>query len=181
MSNILALLGSLSFLDALWLFPVAVAIHEAEEWNVVKWYERNYTGLPPMTDKSARLSLAFVTVVGFIWSAVAILTRNPAVAAFVLLPAMTFVFLNALQHIFWVFYFRQYAPGVITSALLLIPVIGYLTVRAVQQHYAPIWYVIGLIVIFVAPGFVQTVRAGNTITPPMRAIHQVGITLSSKL
>jgi hypothetical protein len=39
MSEILTALARLDFLEALWLFPLAVALHEAEEWNLVRWYE----------------------------------------------------------------------------------------------------------------------------------------------
>lgn len=38
MDEILATLQRLDFLTALWLFPVPVALHEFEEWNIVRWY-----------------------------------------------------------------------------------------------------------------------------------------------
>jgi len=180
MSNILATLEKLDFLRLLWLFPIAWALHEAEEWNIMKWYHRNYTDLPPATDRSARTWIVFVSLVGFIWCGVAVLPGNRSFAAFVFLPAMAIALQNALQHVFWLFYFKQYAPGVITSVLLLIPIGSYIAVRAVQRGYAPIWYV-GLWIVMMAPGLVQTVRAGNEMTSPVRAIHRLGMALSEKI
>jgi hypothetical protein len=180
MSEILAVLGRLNFLKALWLFPLAVALHEAEEWNLVRWYERNYDDLPPMTNKSARIVLVLMSSAFLLWSAVAIVTQNPKVAAWILLPAMAIVFQNALQHVYWLFYFRQYVPGAITAVLLLLPTVGYLTARAVQQNYAPIWYVMALVILNV-PGLIQTVQAGNTMTSFFRAVHNVGIAIAKRL
>jgi len=98
----------------------------------------------------------------------------------VLLPAAAVAFQNALQHVFWLIYFREYAPGVVTSVLLLIPMVCYLTARAVQQGYVPAWYVVALAVLIV-PGLIQTARAGNRLTPQFRAIHNFSVALSKWL
>jgi hypothetical protein len=180
MSNILAALENLDFLSVLWLFPIAFALHEAEEWNIMKWYHRNYANLPPATDRGARTWIVFISLVGFAWIAVAVLPGSPSVAAFVSLPAIALAIQNALQHIYWLFYFKQYAPGVVTSVLLVIPIGGYIFARAVQQGYTPVWYV-ALWAVLVVPGLVQTVRAGNEMTPPIRAIHNLGIKLSEMI
>jgi hypothetical protein len=44
-----------------------------------------------------------------------------------------------------------------TSVLLLIPTISYLVVRAVQQGYVLIWYII-LLVVLLVPNLIQTLR-----------------------
>jgi hypothetical protein len=173
-------LETLGFLRVLWLFPIAFALHEAEEWNIMKWYHRNYADLPPATDRSARTWIVFISLVGFVWVGVAVLPDSPSVAAFVSLPAIALSIQNALQHIYWLFYFRQYAPGVVTSALLLIPIGGYIVAKAVQHGYAPVWYV-AIWAVLIVPGLVQTVRAGNQMTSPMRAIHDLGIKLSKMI
>jgi hypothetical protein len=180
MTSILAALENLDFLSVLWLFPIAFALHEAEEWNIMKWYRRNYTDLPPATDRSARTWIVFVSLVGFVWIAIAVLPGNPSVAAFVALPAIALVIQNALQHVYWLFYFRQYAPGVVTSVLLVIPIGGSIIARAVQHGYAPLWYV-AIWAVLIVPGLVQTVRAGKEMTSPMRAIHVLGIKLSKRI
>jgi hypothetical protein len=180
MENILNTLDSLNFLKAMWLFPVAFAIHEAEEWNIMKWYYRNYTNLPPSSNRGARTWIIFVSLIGFIWCGIAVLSGNPTVAAFVFLPAIAFAIQNSFQHIIWTFYFKQYAPGIITSIFLLIPIGSYLIIRAIQHGYVPIWYAT-IWSVFIVIGLVQTIRAGNQMTPPIRAIHHLGNKLSDMI
>ncbi|MEW6403274.1 MAG: HXXEE domain-containing protein [Chloroflexota bacterium] len=115
----------------------------------------------------------------FLWTGTAILPGNPTVAAFVLLLAFGLMLQNALQHIYYLFYFRRYAPGIVTSVLLLIPTIAYLVTRAVQQGYVPIWYAI-LLVVLLIPNLVQTVRARNTMLPSFQAIHKLGAALAKR-
>jgi len=179
MSEILAMLQPVDFWLALWLFPIAVALHEFEEWKIVRWYQRNFVDLPPLTDRGARAWIVFSGMLGFLWTSIAVLTAKPTVAAFVLLPAFALMLQNALQHIYYLFYFRQYAPGIITAVVLLIPIILYLTLRAVQQGDAPSWYLI-LLAILVIPNFIQTVNAGNTMLPSLRAVHKFGAALAKR-
>src|SRR3990172_5013979 len=98
------------FLIAMWLLPVAVALHEAEEWNILGWYQRNFVNLPAKTHGSIRTFLVFLVLLGFLWTALAAWLNNPTLAAFVFLPFAAGAFLNALQHLFYTLYFRQYAP-----------------------------------------------------------------------
>ncbi len=47
MNNIFAATIHIDFLTWLWLFTIAFALHELEEWNILNWYQRNYVDLPP--------------------------------------------------------------------------------------------------------------------------------------
>ena len=170
----------MSFLTAIWLLPIALALHEVEEWNILPWEERNFVNLPTKTHASIRTFLVFFTLLGFLWTALAALPNNPKIAAFVLLPMAAGAFLNALQHLFYTLYFRQYAPGVITSTVLYLPIIGYLTARAIAENLVPVGYVVVLGILTVL-GLVQTIKAGNTFTPFFRAISHFGIALSKRL
>lgn len=75
-------------------------------------------------------------------------------------------------------YFRQYAPGVITSVVLYLPIVGYLTARAIEENLVPVAYVV-VLVLLVIIGLIQTMKAGNTFTPAFRAISQVGMALAT--
>jgi hypothetical protein len=171
-------LDKLGFLTVLWLFPVAVTLHETEEWNILRWYRRNFQDLPPLTDASARMWIVVFSLVVLLWFATASLTSSPSVAALVTLPAIALMVQNGLQHIFWLLSFRRYAPGVITSVLLIIPLGSHIAIRALRHGYAPTWYV-ALLVALILPGLVQTVRAGDRMTPQLRAMHRLGIKLSN--
>lgn len=164
----------------LWLFVIAFSLHEVEEWNILRWYQRNYLDLPPSTDKAVRVWIVFVILVGLAWCAVATLPGNPVFAAYVFLPAIAVAMQNALQHVYWLFFFNQYAPGIITSVILILPSGGYLALRAIWQGYVPVWYV-GLLILLLIPGLVQTVQAKNKMTKQIRAIHHLGIKLAGLL
>ena len=181
MNTTLTALKNLSFSAILWLFTFAFVLHELEEWNIMDWYWRNYTNLPPeATHSSARTWIVFICLVWVAWCAAATLPGKPKLAAFVFLPAVALAFQNALQHIYWTFYFQQYAPGVVTAVLLQIPLGLYILARVVQEGYTPLWY-IGVWFALIVPGLVQTVKAGNEMTSPIRAIHLLGIRLSGML
>jgi hypothetical protein len=180
MAAALAALNRLDFLSLVWLFPIAYALHEAEEWNILRWYQRHYADLPPMTNRSVRTFLVFASAVGFVCTVVATVPGNPRAAAFLLMPAVALALQNALQHVWFLLVFRDYAPGIITSVLLLVPVGAYLAARAVDQGYVPLWYVLGL-AILIPPGLVQRARAGRRLTQQFRAIHGFGMGLSKWL
>ena len=171
----------INFLTAIWLFFLVFVIHEFEEWNIDQFEHRMFVGLSPAaTDRSARMWIGFVVLAGLIWCSVATLSGNPVTAAWIILPAIALMLQNALQHVYWTFYFRQYAPGVVTASLLMIPVGGYVIAMSISQGYMPLWYV-AIWAAVVILGLIQTVRAGNKMTPLIRAINNIGIWLSDRI
>jgi Protein of unknown function with HXXEE motif len=181
MNSILTALESLDFLTALWLFLLAFVLHEFEEWHITEFERRNFVGLPPSaTERSARMWIAFICTVGLIWCAAATLPGIPSLAAWVFLPAITVLLVNSFQHVYWSLRFKQYAPGVITAVALLIPIGGYVAAWALRQEYVPVWYAAALAGLIVG-GVIHTLRAGNKMTPSIRAVYNLGFMLSEKL
>jgi hypothetical protein len=180
MNNLQTAIAQIDFLTWLWAFAFAFALHELEEWNILRWYQRNYIDLPPSTNRAVRAWIIFVVLVGFIWCAAATLPGHPVFAAYVFLPAIAVALQNALQHVYWLIYFKQYAPGIITSVFCLIPLGVYLVIRALEHNLVPIWYA-GILILLIIPGLVQTVKAKDRMTKPIRAIHQIGIKLAELL
>lgn len=136
--------------------------------------------MPVKTNTGVRTFLVFLTLLAFLWTALAALTNDPKIAAFVLFPFATGAFLNVLQHIFYTIYFRQYAPGLITSVVLVLPTVVYLTGRALGEDLVPVAYVAVLMVLAIL-GLIQTMRAGNTFTPAFLAISHFGMALAKWL
>ncbi len=94
--------------------------------------------------------------------------------------AIVLVLQNALQHVYWLFLFEAYAPGVVTSVFLLIPVTLYLIAMALRDRLLSWWYVVALLALM-TPGLIATVESGNTLTPQIRAIHDFAIALARLL
>ena len=176
MTDILTTVKQINFITGLWVFVVAFALHESEEWNIMRWYRRNFVDLPPTTDKAARTWIVFISMIGLLWCTAATLPGNQPLAAWVLLPALVLALQNAFQHVYWSFYFRQYAPGIVTSVVLLIPLGIYLIIQALL-NYVPIWYV-GILLLLIIPGLFQTVKAKNRMTPQIRGIHNLSMKLN---
>lgn len=176
MNNIFAAIAQIDFLVWLWIFAIAYAFHELEEWNILRWYQRNYVDLPPATDRTVRIWIVFFILIVFVWCAVSTLPGNRVFAAYAFLPTIAVAMQNALQHVYWLFSFRQYAPGAVTSVVFLIPFGSYVTIQAVRQSYVSIWYV-AILAIAMIPGLLQTVKAKNKMTSQIRSIHNLSIKL----
>ena len=74
------------------------------------------------------------------------------------------VFPNAIQHVYWLFHFGAYAPGVATAVLLLIPITLYLTVRSVREARLPGW-IAAAFYLPTIPIMRITLEMGNEIPP----------------
>jgi hypothetical protein len=174
-------LASAGFIPLIWVFLIFTIIHEFEEWNINAFERRHFYGVPDhATDRSARGVIAFVCTVGAFWCVAAALSGNPAVAAWIILPAFFFMVMNAFQHVYWSVLFRRFAPGIVSAVLLIIPFGAYMIVRAVVQGYAPAWYAAVWGVLF-ATVWVHTVRAGSEMTHFIRAVYAVGHWISERI
>jgi hypothetical protein len=181
MNIILGILNNTDFMHVLWIFVIAFIIHEVEEWNITEFERRNFVNVPATaTKQNALIWIGFVCTLAFMWCAAATLPGSPMIAAYVFLPAIALVIGNAFQHIFWTCYFKQYAPGIVTVVLLLIPLGSYAVVRAVQQGYVPLWYAAVLIVLIAVP-FTHAVRAGNKMTTMIQGVYNLGDWISKRL
>ncbi len=181
MSNIYSLLTNLSHAQLMGLFVLAFIIHELEEWNITAFELRNFEGLPPtVTARNARLWIAIVCTIAIVWYGAAMLSGNATLAAYIFVPAVLLALGNALQHIFWTGYFRQYAPGLATAVLLVIPASLAVIYRALAHWQLSPWYAGAWLALI---GFVllQTVREGRRASPMIGAIYGLGDRLSQAL
>jgi hypothetical protein len=179
--------GAFSFLDRLdlatlaWLLAAAFALHEAEEWNIHRWYQRNFVDLPgDRTNSTIRLFLVLITVTGILWTGLAVVWGSPKAAAFILLPFASLLFQNALQHIYWQSLSREYAPGLASAVALLLPGSIALAFKAVREGDVGIWYPVILGALAVA-GLVQTVRQRNRLAPALLVSHRICVRLLGRL
>ena len=174
--------SNLTFRQAVWLAPAALAIHEVEEWNIQTWF-RQYFVDPGSFDLLSRetvwLGLAFSVALGVAWVALANVPRSPKIVAWLSLPFVVNVgaFPGVAQHVFFLFHFHAYAPGVITAVAVQVPVTAYLAVKAIRNRLVPWWYVLVCLGVGLPP-FVSIIRSGNHVAPHLQNAHLLGIRLA---
>jgi hypothetical protein len=167
------------FKRLVWLVPIAFALHEAEEWNILGWYHVHFTNPPDSTQLAVYTWLVFISVVAFAWTGLACLLPKKACAMLVL-PFATTIFANALQHVYWTVAFRDYAPGVVASVLTNIPTILLVTWHGLRNGLLPWPYVLVCYALAI-PQVVGVVQAGHTVSGPMQAIHRFSMRLAEAL
>ena len=164
-----------------WLLAIAFVLHEAEEWNIVAWEHAHFSPPPRFDDLTARTLLCLFSLLGFSFTALAIRFLSPKRAAIALLPLfVAMVFGNALTHIFWLFYFGGYAPGVVTAALLLVPLTLHLVYRVLREDLAPRVYVCVLLALAAVQPLAAAL-AGSTLSESQLALQSAGMRLSQWL
>jgi hypothetical protein len=171
----------MDFSILIWLLPAFLFTHEMEEWNILSWYERNYINLPRKTNTSIRTFLIFISLFGFAWIFLATRFTSQRTSAMLISLFAAVILMNAIQHIYWTFLYRQYAPGVITSVVLLIPVILAIYFRFVAEEILS-WGILILVNLpILAIGLSQTFRAKNELTAMFNIITRFGVWLATLL
>jgi len=116
--------------------------------------------------------LAWSTLVGFVWTFIASLFRNPKVTAGVLLLFFILAaFMNAIQHISWAVMFCAYSPGVLSSVFLVIPSVIYVTWRVLKERLMPKWYII-ILYLLIVPRIIETIRYDNEVMPMFERLYR---------
>jgi len=171
----------LSTQSLLWLIGIAFVLHEAEEWNLVGWMTTHFEPAPRFADREARTLLVLFSLLGISFTAVALRFLSQRAALFALLPLFVGVLLgNALTHVYWLFLFGTYAPGVLSSAFLLLPLIGVLVHRVLRERLVPavfVWVLLALALL--QP--VGAAVAGSTLAGPQLALQGFGARLGGWL
>jgi hypothetical protein len=141
---------------------VAFALHEHEEWNILEWYQRYWTNVDPeiFNQRNARTWLAFASLLGFLWAFLATRFRNPKITFQFVLVFFVAVFGHSLAHVYWLFSFEAYDPGVVTSVVLIIPITAYVAYRAIRDGLVSPEYVAVLFALTLPPT-VWAIRLGN--------------------
>ena len=145
-----------------WLLPVAFALHELEEWNIAAWYQRYWTNVDPaiVNQRNSWTWLAFASLFGFFWTFLASSFRNPTIMFHILLVFFIPVSSHCLVHIYWLFSLGVYAPGVVTSITLIIPITAYVVYRAIRDRLVSPVYVVVVFALTLLP-VVSVLRMGN--------------------
>lgn len=174
-------LRAITVIHLIWAIPFFQLAHEAEEWNILQWYRDNYVDLPASTNLSVRLWIIIFSLFTYVWTTVCFFIPNATAAAVMVSLLIAVTAQNGLQHLYWTFLFRRYAPGVITSVVMVLPLDGYIIYRMLAEGLLPAW-LLAIVIALMVPGLVETVRAGNTMTRAVRFIaHEFPLRLLGRL
>jgi hypothetical protein len=174
------------FRQLVWILPIAIASHEIEELvlNVQAWTNRYFVDpgfLNQIDWETLYIGLGSIIVQVFLVTTIARIPRNPKIVAFLVLPLFVILgFANAVEHIFWLFYFGAFSPGIITAVCLVIPAITYVIARAIRERLVPWWYV-ALLAVPMLRNIYLTVSAGNHLTQELQGEMQSGIQLTHSI
>ena len=168
------------FKRLVWLIPIAFALHEAEEWNILGWYHAHFTNPPDLNPAAVYTGLVLMSLLAFVWTGLACLLPRKACAMMVL-PFATFLILgNNLSHVFWTFAFRDYAPGVVASVLTNIPAILLVTWHGLGNGLLW-WPYVVFCYALASLSLTGVVQAGRTVGGPMQSVHEFSARLAEAL
>lgn len=173
-------LNSVSLRSLVWVLPVVFLFHELEEWNILEWYNRFYVDMPASTDFSVRIWIIAISLTGFLLTGLTLVSKNPKVTVYLIAPLIAFTVANGLQHVYWLFYFKAYAPGFVFGGVVGVVLGVYIIGRAIAEKSIPLWYPL-LFVPYIVMVLQSTVAAGNTLSPSIRSVHEIGLALASLL
>lgn len=165
----------------LWLLAISFALHEAEEWKLVAWERTHFLPPPEINDLAARTLLVLFALLGLSFTALSIRLLSTRGALLALLPFFVALVLgNALTHIFWLFYFGAYAPGVISSGLLVVPLTLHLVRRVLRERLVPRAYVVAMLGLALLQPL-GAAATGSTPSGAQLALQRLGVRLSQWL
>jgi hypothetical protein len=67
--------------------------------------------------------------------------------------------------------FCAYSPGVLSSVLLIIPLVMYVTCRVLRERLLPKWYII-ILYLLIVPRIIETIKYGNKVMPMFERLYQ---------
>ena len=141
--------------------------HELEEWNILTWHRQFQTNIPPdVTNLDIRTFFLFIILLFFALSYLILIPKNKKINSYLFIPLLTFAFYNGIVHLFWLFYFKTYAPGVIFGFFVSVPFIILIVYKMLKENLVKKWYFL----IFAAISaflVIQAINLGDKIEPQL--------------
>jgi len=137
----------MTFERLLWLFPIALTLHNAEEaiW-MPSWQVRHAGQLPihPPGAVQIRVLLVLLTVAAYAVTWLSVRRGPGSVWVYLTFGYIVAVLVNVLvPHVPAAIAFRGYAPGVVTAVLINLPLMSVLIVGAVRERWVSGWKAVG--------------------------------------
>jgi hypothetical protein len=166
---------------SLWLVAAAMVVHELEEWNIAAWGARNFTNHTGISNYAIWIGLFIISAVLVIWIYCATRFESPLAISLIALPAVALVAAgNAFQHVTWTILFSEYAPGVVSAVVLVLPA-SVLSMWRMFQVSRMLLVPIGACAALWIAASVQIIEAGNVMQPFQVVLQRFFISLTSAL
>lgn len=121
-----------------WLFPIAITVHNLEEaiW-LPAFVAAHRTEVPWIVDSGQfRFALVVLTVAAWIVTYGSWRKGPKTLWAYLTFGSIIAMLVNVfVPHLPAAIMFRGYAPGVVTAVLFNLPVMTFLSVRAIKERY----------------------------------------------
>jgi hypothetical protein len=145
------------------LFPYIFMLHELEEWNILPWHRKFQSNIPSdVTSLDLRTILLFLILLFFGYTYICLIPKNKKINSYLLLPIIIFIAYNGLVHLYWSFFFRTYAPGVIFGFFIGVPFAILIIYKILKEKLVNKWYPLIFIILAIFL-FMQTVMLGDKI------------------
>ena len=131
----------MSFRELLWLFPIALTLHNAEEaiW-LPGWSKRAILWRRPITPGCFRFAATILTVLAFTVTWLSAESGKQSVWTYLVFASMAVTLANVLiPHLALTVALRSYMPGLATALVLNLPVLSLLVVLAIREKYVSGW------------------------------------------
>lgn len=172
---------SFPFRSVIWLLPAALALHELEEWDIAAWEHAQFLNPSDASSTAVRLTLMLVVAAGVAGTAVWWRFATDRVAAIALLLLFGFAMGgNAIMHVYWQLAWEGYAPGSVTSAFVVLPIIVLVMVHALH-HRLVSWHLpVGLALLWAAM-LGGVVSMGRTMPAAIHFLQGIGSSIEQFL
>ncbi len=147
---------------ALWLVPIAIAVHNLEEALFIRTFLpfvnqrlRAILGpaAPDVTARTYFIALFVVTVIPFVIAATGDLSRKRGAAVYAMVTIAVTMLVNVAVHLGGAVLAGGYAPGLVTAVVVNLPLFAYVVRRAVREQWVRRWTAVTLAAILLhGPG-----------------------------
>ena len=161
-----------------WLLPLAFFLQEAEQWNLVAYYQSRFPGGPGLSAVHVRVAMLAAVLIVCLWTRAAMRARSAPRAAFAILPLAAIGLLEALLHAYWTAHSRGYVPGMVMALAVFGPASLLLAWRAWRDGFVSPAYVVTLVVIVFLDFGWWVIRFEASMTDKIVATERIGAALA---
>jgi hypothetical protein len=131
----------MSFQNLLWLFPVAITLHNAEEaiWFPA-WTQQPGRWFAPVAPGVFRFAVVVLTILAYLIAWLSAVSGKQTVWTYLAFGCMVVTLANAfVPHIAITVARRGYMPGVATAVVFVLPALSLLVWLALKEGYVSGW------------------------------------------